>query len=272
MDQLGYLLGKTSVMNLWMAFPSLSLVGWVTLMLLSHLVLQPSLASSVVYDWSYNGATGPEHWADLSPEFSACGLGQYQSPIDLRQPIKANPDAIVIDYQKVPLRIMNNGHTIQVNVDPGSTITLNNQTFALKQFHFHHPSEHTVDGINLPMELHLVHANDQGELAVLGIFMVEGDPNPTLKSLWEVMPSQPGEEITVASAMINLAALVPEQPASFRYLGSLTTPPCAEAVQWVVFQSPLEVSTAQVATFQALFPLNARPVQARNHPFLLEAR
>jgi carbonic anhydrase len=90
---------------------------------------------------------------------------------------------------------MNNGHTIQVNVDPGSTITLNNQTFALKQFHFHHPSEHTVDGINLPMELHLVHANDQGELAVLGIFMVEGDPNPTLKSLWEVMPSQPGRKL-----------------------------------------------------------------------------
>lgn len=259
-------------MNLLMVLPSFTLVGWVTIALLSHLALQPQLARAETYDWSYSGIAGPEHWGDLSPEFSACSLGEEQSPIDLRQPVKADPGAMVIDYQTVPLRIMNTGHSIQVNVDPGNTVTLNNHTFTLKQFHFHHPSEHTVDGINLPMELHLVHANHQGKLAVLGIFMVEGEPNPTLKLVWEAMPSQPSEEITVASAIINLAALVPEQRASFRYLGSLTTPPCTEAVQWVVFQSPLEVSTAQLGAFQALFPLNARPVQARNHPFLLEAR
>jgi|688.fasta_scaffold03953_25 carbonic anhydrase len=270
-DEPGCLPHSTFVMNPPMVFPSFTLLGLLTILCLSHLVLQPELARAETYDWTYGGITGPEHWGELSPEFKVCSSGEEQSPIDLSQPVKANPGAIVIDYQNVPLRIMNNGHTIQVNVDPGSTIILNNQTFTLKQFHFHHPSEHTVDGNQLPMELHLVHANDRGELAILGIFMVQGDPNPTLKPVWDAMPTQPSEEITVASATINLAALVPEQHAGFRYLGSLTTPPCAEAVQWVVLQSPLEVSTAQVAAFQALFPLNARPVQARNHRFLLQA-
>lgn len=272
MNGLGYLLCRTSVMNLLMVLPSFNWVGLVTIALLSYLVLQPQLARAETYDWSYTGATGPEHWGELSPEFSTCGLGEEQSPIDLRQPVKSHPGDVVIDYQQTPLRIINNGHTIQVNVGPGSTVTLNKQTFTLKQFHFHHPSEHTVDGIKLPMELHLVHANDQGELAIIGIFLVEGDPNPILKSVWEAMPSQPSEEITVASTMVNLAALVPEEGARFRYLGSLTTPPCAEAVQWVVFQSPLEVSRTQVTAFQSLFPLNARPVQPRNRRFLLEAR
>jgi carbonic anhydrase len=258
-------------MKLLMVLPSFSLVGLVTIALLSYLVLQPELARAETYDWSYSGMTGPEHWGDLSPEFRACSLGEGQSPIDLRQPVKSHPGDVVIDYQTTPLRIINNGHTIQVNVDPGSTIILNNQTFTLQQFHFHHPSEHTVDGSRLPMELHLVHASDQGELAVIGIFLVEGAPNPVLKSVWEAMPSQPSEAITVASTMVNLAALVPEAGASFRYLGSLTTPPCAEAVQWVVFQSPLEVAPSQVTAFQSLFPLNARPVQPRNRRFLLEA-
>lgn len=255
-----------------MASPLCSLFGLGAIALLNLIGLPTALADGVVHDWSYSGETGPEHWGDLSTEFSACNLGQEQSPIDLSQPVQANLGPIVIDYQRVPLRIMNNGHTIQVNVDPGSTITLDDQTFSLKQFHFHHPSEHTVDGVALPMELHLVHANDQGQLAVLGIFLVEGETNEALKAVWEAMPGQPGEAITVADVTINLDALVPEESATFRYFGSLTTPPCAETVHWVVLQSPLEVSTAQVAAFQSLFPLNARPVQAQNRRFLLEAR
>ena len=271
-DEPGCLPHSTFVMNPPMVFPSFTLLGLLTILCLSHLVLQPELARAETYDWTYGGITGPEHWGELSPEFKVCSSGEEQSPIDLSQPVKANPGAIVIDYQNVPLRIMNNGHTIQVNVDPGSTITLDDQTFSLKQFHFHHPSEHTVDGVALPMELHLVHANDQGQLAVLGIFLVEGETNEALKAVWEAMPGQPGEAITVADVTINLDALVPEESATFRYFGSLTTPPCAETVHWVVLQSPLEVSTAQVAAFQSLFPLNARPVQAQNRRFLLEAR
>ncbi|WP_026072899.1 carbonic anhydrase [Nodosilinea nodulosa] len=231
-----------------------------------------AVASEGDRSWGYVGDDGPAAWGELAPEFKVCSLGQEQSPIDLHDPIRADLSAITFNYQPVPLRLINTGHTIQINVDAGNTIVLDDQTYTLRQFHFHHPSEHTVDGAAFPMELHLVHSNDNGELAVVGIFLTEGSENLTLAPVWRAMPTQKSEEIAVPNVQIDLDALLPRHCATFRYFGSLTTPPCSETVAWSVLQTPLEISTAQVDQFKAVFPLNARPVQAQHRRILLESR
>jgi carbonic anhydrase len=246
--------------------------GASTAALLGYSSRLQSAANEGGSSWGYVGAGGPEDWGELSPEYSVCGLGQEQSPINLSQPIQADLNAIAFNYQPIPLRLIHNGHTLQINIDPGNTIVLDNKTYTLKQFHFHTPSEHTIDGAAFPMELHLVHGNDNGELAVVGIFLAEGTENQALVPIWRAMPTQKSEEIAVPNVQIDLDALLPRHCATFRYFGSLTTPPCSEIVTWVVLQTPLEVSTAQIDQFKAVFPLNARPVQAQHRRILLESR
>ncbi|MGF1568345.1 MAG: carbonic anhydrase [Nodosilinea sp.] len=226
--------------------------------------------------WGYVGVGNPAEWSELSPEFSACGVGREQSPIDLSQDIlsqdiRAELSTITINYQSVPLRIVNNGHTAEVRVNPGSGIILDNEPYELEQFHFHQPSEHTVEGTTFPMEMHLVHKNARGELAVIGVLLAEGKENPTLGPIWEAIPPEKSEEVHVPDVQINLDALLPENSETYRYFGSLTTPPCSEIVQWVVLQTPMELSPAQVAQFKAIFPPNARPVQARNRRIVLRS-
>ena len=174
-----------------------------------------------------------------------------------------------IRYQPIPLTILNNGHTIQVNAIAGNLIQLDGEEFELLQFHFHHPSEHTLEDEPFPMEMHFVHANAKGELAVLGIFLREGTENTVLRSVWKAMPSKEAETTTVPDEQVDIAQLLPRDLGTFRYFGSLTTPPCSEIVKWIVFQDPIEVSSAQVDQFRDVFPLNARPTQPLNRRFLL---
>ena len=119
------------------------------------------------------------------------------------------------------------------------------------------------------MEMHFVHANAKGELAVLGIFLREGTENTVLRSVWKAMPSKEAEATTVPGEQVDIAQLLPRDRSTFRYFGSLTTPPCSEIVKWIIFQDPIEVSSAQVAQFRDIFPLNARPTQPLNRRFLL---
>ncbi len=219
--------------------------------------------------WGYIGEQGPENWGKLSPEFSSCDLGTAQSPININSPIEANLDELEIDYQSSPLRIINNGHTIQVNYQSESVLKLDGETYKLVQFHFHHPSEHKVNSQNFPMELHLVHQNEKGSLAVLGVFLKQGKANKALESIWEVLPEKKGKEQIIPNVEINASELLPTDKEFYRYYGSLTTPPCSEKVNWIVYKKPIEVSVAQVQKFSKLFPLNARPVQNLNRRFLL---
>ena len=208
--------------------------------------------------WGYIGEKGPENWGTLSEEFDVCQSGKSQSPVNLQSAIDADLPPLKITYQDTPLRIINNGHTIKVNYQPGSFLTLDNEPYELLQFHFHHPSEHKVDGVALPMELHLVHKNKKGDLAVVGVFLKQGQQNKIIEQIWQSLPIKENREQMVSNVNINAADLLPENEDSYRYFGSLTTPPCSETVNWIVFQEPVEISSPQVKKFAQIFPMNAR--------------
>ena len=221
--------------------------------------------------WTYGGDTGPEHWGELDVGNKVCSLGFQQSPIDLRDAIPARPGAIAVNYKSTALRIVNNGHTIQCNVDPGSSVTLDGQNFRLLQFHFHHPSEHAMDGRRFDMEAHFVHINDAGMLAVLGVFIEPGGENSLLAPVWRHMPRDAGPEKKVSSVTLDPAWLLPANQQYYRYLGSLTTPPCSEKVIWSVFSEPVQASTAQIKQFASLFDMTARPLQGLHRRLLLKS-
>ncbi|MBT9312985.1 carbonic anhydrase family protein [Leptothoe kymatousa TAU-MAC 1615] len=222
--------------------------------------------------WGYTGAAGPESWGELSDEFAICSTGTSQSPINLTSAVDADLTSLSFDYQDTFLAIVNNGHTIQANYEPGSTLQLDGQSFELKQFHFHAPSEHIENGVPTAMEVHFVHQNpDTGALAVIGVFLKEGRLNQALQPIWSRMPKTTGGQKTLDTGF-NASSLLPGDASQFyRYYGSLTTPPCSEVVNWIVMKEPISVSRIQVARFiQAIGERNARPVQSLNRRFLLD--
>jgi carbonic anhydrase len=221
--------------------------------------------------WGYEGAGGPENWGKLSPEFKTCQIGMEQTPIDLNGGVKAQFDKpFSLDYKAVGGKIVNNGHTIQVNMDKGCSCTIESTSYDLVQFHLHHPSEHLVSGKPLQMELHLVHKAASGAIAVIGVFFQEGTANALLAPVFDGMPQAAGDEKPLP-ASLDPSGVFPRARGYYRYMGSLTTPPCSEGLTWTVFKTPAEASREQIAKFAALFPNNARPVQNRNRRFLLDA-
>jgi carbonic anhydrase len=219
--------------------------------------------------WSYGGNEGPAHWGELSLENRPCSSGLEQSPIDLSGALSAN--ITTPKPQWTPVRggmVINNGHTIQVDVSGAGGIELDGVTYALQQFHFHHPSEHTIDGKAFPLELHLVHAASDGRLAVIGVMFHEGSANPALDAVWATAPAKEGK--AAVAFEIDASKFMSKDAAAFRYEGSLTTPPCSETVRWTVMAEPLTASASQIAAFSALFPWNARPVQPLNRRYVLK--
>jgi carbonic anhydrase len=213
--------------------------------------------------WSYEGATGPAAWGNLDPAFATCATGTHQSPIDLPASVPASSEHhIEFHYQSVPLKVLNNGHTIQVEVPAGSYIELDGRRYDLLQFHFHHPSEETIASKHADMVVHLVHKNDQGGLAVVGVLMSAGQGEPAiLARVWEHLPAQAGQTDAPAGVQIALTELLPADRPFYHFTGSLTTPPCSEDVAWNVMANPIAISPEHVQAFHALYPLNARPVQ-----------
>ncbi|MDF1793090.1 MAG: carbonic anhydrase family protein [Thalassobaculaceae bacterium] len=217
--------------------------------------------------WSYEGKTGPEGWGSLSKDYAVCAQGTAQSPVDLVSPIGADIEPVTIRWDaETDGQVLNNGHTIEVKVPNGSTVKVGTTTYDLLQFHFHHPSEHVVDGKPLAMEVHFVHQSAAGDLAVVGVLFEEGAENPALAPIWSAMPKEKGDGPVVA---ITPKAFLPAGNAQFRYAGSLTTPPCSEIVTWIAYETPVQASRAQIAAFAELFPMNARPVQPLHRRFLL---
>ena len=238
---------------------------------LSFPSLQAAIASQGKVEWGYEEENGPELWGELSPDFNVCQAGQQQSPVDLQGAIPAKLPELRLSYQECPLRIVNNGHTIQINTEPDNRITLDGQDFELLQFHFHYPSEHAIKGQRYLMEAHFVHRNKGGEFVVLGALMQKGKRNEALQLILESMPAIAGPEQTIAGVNVNMVQLLPVDQSAYQYFGSLTTPPCSELVRWIVFQQPIEVSLEQAEKFAKVFPSNARPLQPLNRRFLLES-
>lgn len=211
--------------------------------------------------WDYEGPTGPKAWGDLDPSTAVCRQGGAQSPIDLADGLRVpSLPGLQLTYGSSKIKLTNNGHTIQVNVDKGSALTIDGKRFDLLQFHFHTPSEHTLDGRTFPLELHLVHQAADKNLAVIGVLLAEGQPNMPLTKFWERLPRNAGEFDT--GLTMDLKELLPRNVDDYlTYSGSLTTPPCTESVRWIVLKRSLEVSKAQISAFRAIFPMNARPTQ-----------
>lgn len=218
--------------------------------------------------WGYKGAHGPDHWGEIDADSKVCATGTQQSPIDIEHPIKAQLPPIKIAWHDRVETIVNNGHTIQLNVVPGSTLTMGSDSYTLVQFHFHHPSEHTVASKPYAMEAHFVHQNDDGSLVVLAVMMKAGSRNAVFKKIVETMPQQVGPPVSADKA-IDPHALLPSERGYYRYAGSLTTPPCSEVVDWVLLREPIQVAQADIEAFAKVYPMNARPVQNDNRRFVL---
>jgi carbonic anhydrase len=204
--------------------------------------------------WTYAGDTGAPHWGDLSSEWASCKTGTSQSPIDFITKDAAVDEklpAIEFTYGKLPLSILNNGHTVQVPNDKDYTVKVSGQVYKLAQFHLHSPSEHLVDGKPLDLELHLVHKNDQGAITVVGLLFKKGKENKVLAPVFANAPAEVTTEAKpVEKAELDLAKLLPKKHGYYAYSGSLTTPPCSEGVNWIVMQSFPEVSEQQIAKFR----------------------
>jgi carbonic anhydrase len=188
-------------------------------------------------------------------------VGNQQSPIDIAHPIQAKLGDLALAYQPTPLRILNDGLTVQVNQAPGSRLTIRDRTYNVVQFHFHTPSEHTVSGRRYPMELHIVHEDSEEEQAVLGVFLDLGATNEALEPIWSALPIKKTPETIVPGVSVDIRRLLPVSMVYYEYIGSRTMPPYTENVRWLVLREPIGVSAAQVSRFKEAFPMNARPVQ-----------
>ncbi len=220
--------------------------------------------------WTYQGVGNPEQWGKLKPDFALCEIGKNQTPINLveNEMIEAELLAIEFAYKNSAAIVVNNGHTIQINYPQGSSIKIEGKTFNLVQFHFHTPSENQINGKSFPLEVHLVHKNDKGELAVIGVMFDVGNAHELLDSIWKKVSSKENEEVKLDQE-INPMNLLPEEKNYFRFNGSLTTPPCSEGVRWFVMKKPLTASLEQIHQFKGwmkhdnarpLQPVNARPI------------
>ncbi|WP_417482065.1 carbonic anhydrase [Maricaulis sp.] len=219
--------------------------------------------------WGYEGHEGPAHWQEMNPDWAVCAVGQQQSPIDLTDAVNAGLSEPAIDWaEETAGVVVDNGHTVQVNVENAGGITLDGTTYRLLQFHFHAASEHTINGRHAPMEVHFVHQSDAGDLAVIGVMVERGDALATLGSVWAAMPADSHASPGIA-ARIHLNDFLPADREAFRYQGSLTTPPCSEIVSWTVFTAPVSASPEQIDTFESRHPDSFRPVQPLNRRFVL---
>jgi len=214
--------------------------------------------------WEYKGKHGAEHWGDLTSDFSTCKNGVNQSPIDISSTIDAMLPELDINYRASQVSLVNNGHTIQANIAGENTFKNDAGEFALKQFHFHSPSENTVNGKSYPLEMHFVHADPSGNLAVIGVMFEQGKENQALTGLWQDMPAEKNKPVSLAKHFES-KQLLPDNKEYFRFNGSLTTPPCSEGVRWFVMQEPLQVSPEQIKKFRSVMPGDTnRPVQSIN--------
>ena len=216
--------------------------------------------------WSYEGDTGPQAWGRMKPEFNLCAIGKRQSPIhiDERDTLQGPAEPLVFNYQPSDGSVVNNGHTIQVDVQGDNTLTVRGSVYKLLQFHFHTPSEERVNSRGFAMVTHLVHRNAEGQLAVVALLMDPGGANSLINKVWTYMPLDSGDRVRMPQNLLDLNELLPKDQRYYQFMGSLTTPPCTEGVLWNVIKQPISVGRDQIRLFSQLFSNNARPIQAIN--------
>ncbi len=221
--------------------------------------------------WSYEGEGGPNRWSRLRPDYSLCETGQRQSPIDIHEGIRVDLEPIKFDYHNSMFRIIDNGHTVQVNVGEGNTISIMGRTYRLVQLHFHRPAEERIEGRGFEMVMHMVHQDDAGRLAVVAVLIEPGAEHPLIQTFWNNLPLETNLELA-PTTLIDVNKLLPETRTYYTYMGSLTTPPCTEGVLWMVLKQPLQMSPEQILIFSRLYRNNARPIQPANGRLIKDSR
>jgi carbonic anhydrase len=224
----------------------------------------PAAAGHEEAHWAYEGENAAFRWGDMKSEYATCKSGLRQSPIDIRDPVVAEMSPVVFHYEESPLKVLNNGHTIQVELAPGSFILHSGARFELLQLHFHTPAEERINGRSFDMVAHLVHKSAQGKLAVVAVLLNAGQANTAIEAIWNTMPGVAGRTRERPEVQFNPMSLLPADRSYYAFEGSLTTPPCTEGVQWLVLKTPVEMAREQVLHFAALYPMNARPLQPAN--------
>ena len=216
--------------------------------------------------WTYEGDTGPQAWGQLKPEFNVCAIGKRQSPINIEEgsTLQGPAEALQFNYSPSNATVVNNGHTIQVDMQGDNFLIVRGSRFRLAQFHFHTPSEEQINFKRASMVAHLVHKNDEGQLAVVAVLLEQGNANAFIDKVWTYMPLDAGDRVRMPLEILNVTDLQPTDQRYYQFMGSLTTPPCTEGVLWMVLKQPVTLSKGQYKLFTQLYPNNARPVQPVN--------
>ena len=216
--------------------------------------------------WGYEGSTGPQAWAKLSPEFNLCADGTRQSPIaiDDTSTLQGPAEPLQIHYQPSTAMVLNNGRTIQVDVVGENTLAVRGSVYKLHQIVFHHPSEERVNGKAFAMVAHLLHRDVDGQLAVIAVLLDPGQANALIHKVWTYLPLDAGDRVRMPAGLLNLNELLPQDMRYYQFMGSLTTPPCTENVLWMVLKQPVQISPEQLRLFSQLYPANVRPIQPMN--------
>jgi carbonic anhydrase len=220
--------------------------------------------------WGYEGDLGPANWSKINVDWAACGNGNRQSPIDIRDGMKVDLEQITFDYHPSSFNVVDNGHTVQVTVGTGNYLTVSNRTYELVQFHFHRPSEERINGKSFEMVVHLVHKDVEGKLAIVALLLERGKPQNTIQTVWNNLPLEKGQ-VVAPSIVLDVAEMLPQRRDYYTYMGSITEPPCTEGVLWMVMKEPVQASAGQMALFSRLYPLNARPTQASSGRMIKES-
>jgi carbonic anhydrase len=218
-------------------------------------------ATALPTAWAYSGPTGPEHWGTLAPEFAQCAHGQRQSPIDIRDGLPVELEPVQFDYRASDFWVTRSGHTLEMRVAPGNLLTIGSRRFELQRISLRQPAEERIGGRSFDMSLQLQHADEQGRLLMVSVLLMRGEPQPWVQAVLNDLPLEPGTEKR-GRAPLDPALLLPSDSRYYTYMGSLTTPPCTEGVQWVVMRQPVSASFQQMTLVSRLITPNARPVQA----------
>ncbi len=215
-------------------------------------------------EWGYEGPKDARHWGQLDPLFKTCAAGKRQSPInlDVAEVEKGGLKPIPFSYKAGAGEVLNNGHTLQINLANSGTARFDGLEYRLVNVHFHTPSEEKINSMKFHMSAHFFHRAGDLKLAVVAVMFKLGKENAALKAMFDNMPDKEGKKFALPS--FNPVDILPADPTYFFYMGSLTEPPCTEDVKWYVMKTPLEISFAQLDAFKKLFRMNARYTQAIN--------
>ncbi|XP_020204751.1 alpha carbonic anhydrase 7 [Cajanus cajan] len=245
------------------------------------IIMSQEVEDESEFNYDVKSEIGPFNWGDIKPEWSKCKNGSMQSPIDLlneRVQIVSHLGTLQMNYRPSNATLKNRGHDIKLAWLAGTSyLQINGTQYVLKQFHWHSPSEHTIDGKRLDLELHMVHETPSGQTAVIGMLYKVGTvPDPFLALLTKhlvTISNSTGAEKDVGVMDPRLVKISISGTQYYRYVGSLTTPPCTEDVSWTILREMRSVSREQIRLLREAVHddsgVNARPLQPINNRFVL---